>query len=96
MPARLAPDMLDFSWQIKQLASHALDGLNGACAGRYTPNTSRPPTTLAALAERVIDGDAVTAFVSDAAVIIAHNAAFDRKFSERYWPSLRSILAFVR
>src|SRR5258708_26773438 len=33
-----------------------------------------------------IDGDAVTAFVSDAAVIIAHNAAFDRKFAERDWP----------
>jgi DNA polymerase III subunit epsilon len=33
-----------------------------------------------------IDGDAITAFVSDAAVIIAHNAAFDRKFAERYWP----------
>jgi DNA polymerase III epsilon subunit-like protein len=34
-----------------------------------------------------IDGDAVTAFVSDA-IIIAHNAAFDRKFAERYWPVL--------
>ncbi len=33
-----------------------------------------------------IDGDAVTAFASDAAIIIAHNAAFDRKFAERYWP----------
>ena len=33
-----------------------------------------------------IDGDAITAFVSDAAVVIAHNAAFDRKFAERYWP----------
>ena len=33
-----------------------------------------------------IDGDAITAFASDAAVIIAHNAAFDRKFAERYWP----------
>jgi DNA polymerase-3 subunit epsilon len=33
-----------------------------------------------------IDVDAVTAFASDAAVIIAHNAAFDRKFAERYWP----------
>jgi DNA polymerase-3 subunit epsilon len=32
-----------------------------------------------------IDGDAITAFASDAAVIIAHNAAFDRKFAERYW-----------
>jgi DNA polymerase-3 subunit epsilon len=33
-----------------------------------------------------IDCDAITAFVSDAAIIIAHNAAFDRKFAERYWP----------
>jgi DNA polymerase III subunit epsilon len=33
-----------------------------------------------------VDGDSVTAFASDAAVIIAHNAAFDRKFVERYWP----------
>jgi len=30
-----------------------------------------------------IDGDAITAFASDAAVVIAHNAAFDRKFAER-------------
>jgi DNA polymerase-3 subunit epsilon len=33
-----------------------------------------------------IDGDAIAAFASDAAVIIAHNAGFDRKFAERYWP----------
>jgi DNA polymerase III subunit epsilon len=28
----------------------------------------------------------VVAFVDDAAIIIAHNSAFDRKFAERYWP----------
>jgi DNA polymerase-3 subunit epsilon len=33
-----------------------------------------------------IDGNVVTAFAADAAIIIAHNAAFDRKFAERYWP----------
>src|SRR5258707_5605353 len=37
-----------------------------------------------------IDGDAITAFASDAAVVIAHNAAFDRKFAERYWPVFAS------
>jgi DNA polymerase-3 subunit epsilon len=37
-----------------------------------------------------IDGDAITAFASDAAIIIAHNAAFDRKFAERYWPVFMS------
>lgn len=33
-----------------------------------------------------IDPDAVAAFVSDAALTVAHNASFDRKFAERYWP----------
>jgi DNA polymerase III subunit epsilon len=33
-----------------------------------------------------IDPDAVSAFTSDAVIIIAHNANFDRKFVERYWP----------
>ncbi len=33
-----------------------------------------------------IDDVAVSSFVDDAVVIIAHHAAFDRKFAERYWP----------
>lgn len=33
-----------------------------------------------------IDPDAVANFASDAVIVIAHNASFDRKFAERYWP----------
>jgi DNA polymerase-3 subunit epsilon len=33
-----------------------------------------------------IDPDAVAAFAADAVVVVAHNANFDRKFAERYWP----------
>jgi DNA polymerase III subunit epsilon len=33
-----------------------------------------------------IDPDAVGSFVTDANVVIAHNANFDRKFAERGWP----------
>lgn len=33
-----------------------------------------------------IDGETVAAFADGAAVVIAHNAGFDRKFAERYWP----------
>ncbi|MFQ3451800.1 3'-5' exonuclease [Bradyrhizobium sp. UFLA01-814] len=38
------------------------------------------------VAGRRIDDAAVEAFVEDAVVVIAHNAGFDRKFAERYWP----------
>ncbi|WP_246669233.1 MULTISPECIES: 3'-5' exonuclease [unclassified Bradyrhizobium] len=33
-----------------------------------------------------IDPEAVASFISDAVLIVAHNANFDRKFAERYWP----------
>ena len=32
------------------------------------------------------DAAAVSTFVADANIVIAHNANFDRKFAERYWP----------
>jgi DNA polymerase-3 subunit epsilon len=34
---------------------------------------------------RIVDA-AVTDFVADTVITIAHNSAFDRKFAERYWP----------
>ena len=33
-----------------------------------------------------IDETAVSSFVDEAVIVIAHNANFDRKFAERYWP----------
>jgi DNA polymerase-3 subunit epsilon len=33
-----------------------------------------------------IDEAAVSSFVGDAVIVVAHNAGFDRKFAERYWP----------
>jgi DNA polymerase III subunit epsilon len=33
-----------------------------------------------------IDEAAVSAFVANAVIVITHNAGFDRKFAERYWP----------
>ena len=34
-----------------------------------------------------IDDAAVEAFIDNAVIVIAHNAGFDRKFAERYWPA---------
>jgi DNA polymerase-3 subunit epsilon len=39
------------------------------------------------VAGHTIDGPALDGFVADASVIIAHNAGFDRKFAERFWPA---------
>lgn len=38
-----------------------------------------------------IDAAAVTAFVDGAVIAIAHNAGFDRKFAERYWPEFEGM-----
>ena len=38
------------------------------------------------VAGKQIDAAAVSSFVADANIVIAHNANFDRKFAERYWP----------
>jgi len=37
-----------------------------------------------------IDEAAVSSFVDDAVIVIAHNASFDRKFVERCWPIFRN------
>src|SRR5580704_13983146 len=57
------------------------------------PSTSIPPevTALTGITDEMVSGqcidpDAVVSFVSDANVVIAHNANFDRKFAERGWP----------
>src|SRR3954468_2053018 len=42
--------------------------------------------TDATVAGHKIDADAVAAFAADGVIVIAHNAHFDRKFAERYWP----------
>src|ERR1017187_4635305 len=38
-----------------------------------------------------IGPSAVASFISDTAVVIAHNAGFDRKFAERYWTEFRNL-----
>jgi DNA polymerase-3 subunit epsilon len=38
------------------------------------------------VARQRIDSAAVSAFVDEGLIIIAHNSGFDRRFVERYWP----------
>lgn len=57
------------------------------------PSVPIPPevTALTGITDEMVAGQrideaAVSSFVDDAAIVIAHNAGFDRKFAERYWP----------
>ncbi|OSI67399.1 hypothetical protein BSZ21_17555 [Bradyrhizobium canariense] len=42
--------------------------------------------TDAMVAGHHIDDEALAQFVSEASIVVAHSAAFDRKVAERYWP----------
>ena len=52
--------------------------------------------TDATVAGHRIDAEAVAAFAADSVIVIAHNAHFDRKFAERYWPVFQQKLGAAR
>ncbi|MET4493457.1 DNA polymerase-3 subunit epsilon [Bradyrhizobium sp. LA7.1] len=68
-------------------------GLRDTFTSFNEPSAPIPPevTALTGITDEMvaghrIDGESVSSFVDDAVIVIAHNAGFDRKFAERYWP----------
>jgi len=51
--ARLAPDMLPFAYQVKSSAVHSLGAIEGVRRGVFSPDTTEPPNTFAALGTRI-------------------------------------------
>ncbi|HEY0269363.1 MAG TPA: DUF1993 domain-containing protein [Sphingomonas sp.] len=51
--ARLAADMHPFSYQVKSAVVHSVGAIAGARQGSFSPDTSPPPETFAALKARV-------------------------------------------
>lgn len=47
--ARLADDMLPFAFQVKSTAAHSLGAIDGVRKGVFSPDTTPPPATFAAL-----------------------------------------------
>jgi DNA polymerase III subunit epsilon len=71
-------------------------GLRDVFSSFNEPSDPIPPevTALTGITNDMVAGHrieeaAVSAFAYDAVIIIAHNASFDRKFAERYWPVLQ-------
>jgi DNA polymerase III subunit epsilon len=81
--------MLKFDY----LASGHVVGVRDVFSSFAEPTVSIPLEVIALtgitdemVAGQRIDEAAVSAFVDDAVIVIAHNAGFDRKFAERHWP----------
>jgi DNA polymerase III subunit epsilon len=75
------------------LPDGSIAGLRDVFTVFNEPSSPIPPEVTALtgitddmVAGQRIDDTAVSAFVAEAVIVIAHNAGFDRKFAERYWP----------
>src|ERR1700730_8716364 len=75
------------------LPDGSIAGLRDVFTSFNQPSGSIPEevTALTGITDEMVAGQrideaAVSAFVADAVIVIAHNAGFDRKFAERYWP----------
>src|SRR3974390_1900313 len=53
--ARLAEDMLPFAYQVKSTVVHSLGAIEGVRRGVFSPDTTPPPDTFAALKSRVTE-----------------------------------------
>ena len=53
--ARLAADMLPFAYQVKSTAIHSLGSIEGVRRGVFSPDTTPPPQTFAALKARIAE-----------------------------------------
>lgn len=75
------------------LSDGRIAGLRDVFSSFNEPSEPIPPDVIALagitnqmVAGHRIDEVAVSSFAEDAVIVIAHNAGFDRKFAERYWP----------
>ncbi len=53
--ARLAEDMQPFAYQVKSTAVHSLGAIEGVRRGVFSPDTTPPPETFAALKTRIAE-----------------------------------------
>jgi hypothetical protein len=66
--ARLAEDMLPFAYQVKSTAVHSLGSIEGVRRGVFSPDTTQPPETFAALKARVGEARSALAALKPAEV----------------------------
>lgn len=53
--AKLAPDMLDFAYQVKSCAVHSIGAIHGVRRANFSPDTAPPPDSFEGLKARVVE-----------------------------------------
>jgi uncharacterized protein len=66
--ARLADDMQPFAYQVKSTVVHSLGAIEGVRRGVFSPDTTTPPETFAALKARIVETLAALEAVGEAEV----------------------------
>ena len=86
--ARLAPDMLDFAYQVKSVTVHSLGAIRGVRAGVFSPDMTSPPADFAGLRAQLAETSAGLAALTPAEVdgFVGKDVAF--VFGERRMPYL--------
>jgi hypothetical protein len=77
--ARFAEDMLPFAYQVKSTAVHSLGAIEGLRKGVFSPDTTPPPETFAALKTRI--AETLTALESIEAAEIDAFVGRDMRFA---------------
>nr|WP_244431005.1 3'-5' exonuclease [Bradyrhizobium liaoningense] len=79
--------------KFEYLPDGRIAGIKGSFSSFNEPTGAIPleVTALTGITDEMVSGHrieetAVSSFVDEAVIVIAHNASFDRKFAERYWP----------
>jgi hypothetical protein len=66
--ARLAPDMLPFTYQVKSTAAHSLGSIEGIRKGVFSPDMTPPPEDFASLKALIADTLAAVAALDPAEI----------------------------
>jgi hypothetical protein len=79
--ARLAPDMLPFSYQVKSTVAHSLGAIEAVRKGVFSPDMTPPPDTFAALKSTI--AETLTALAAVQASEVDGFMGRDMRFSFR-------------
>ncbi|WP_340314736.1 DUF1993 domain-containing protein [Rhizorhabdus argentea] len=76
--ARLAPDMLDFAYQVKSASVHSIGAIEGVKRGSFSPDRTPPGESFAALREQLRSTRAAIDAISPAEIdiLLGRNVRF--------------------